>query len=421
MTKRITFLHAADLHLGASFKGLRSLSRSWSERLVTAIPESYARLIDAAIAEQVDFVVIAGDVFDSSRASYADYRCFFKGLDRLGAAGIPVYLCAGNHDPLVSWKREFFALPEHVTMLPAGAPGFALFERAGEPCALIGGRSFGTQAFPANESIASGITRAAAREALGVEAPFFIGVLHTGLDLDPDTAPASPRSLAAAGADYWALGHIHTPRTFPEERPRLAYPGSIQGLDINETGERGAWKVTLSEGAPPALEFVPTASVAWQRFSVDVEDCASVAGVGEKVMRALSHQSAGLRCEELVARIELVGRTPLHRAFSVPGVLEDLRAQVNDAYALFFCDALIDRTAEPLDRAALRAEGLFPAVLMQVAAAQRGNTEGTVAYLQEEFLARGLSLPTAVANEAEGLIGEAESLALELLGGGDAR
>ncbi|MEG0376164.1 MAG: metallophosphoesterase, partial [Raoultibacter sp.] len=88
MPKRVTFIHAADLHFGAPFRGLRALSETWALRLLTAIPESYVRVIDAALDNQVDFVIIAGDIFDSSRASYADYLAFFEGLHRLNDAGI---------------------------------------------------------------------------------------------------------------------------------------------------------------------------------------------------------------------------------------------------------------------------------------------------------------------------------------------
>ena len=64
MTESLTFLHAADLHLGAPFRGLAKVSPAWAARLVQAIPEAFDRVIDAAISRKVDFVVIAGDVFD---------------------------------------------------------------------------------------------------------------------------------------------------------------------------------------------------------------------------------------------------------------------------------------------------------------------------------------------------------------------
>ena len=215
MSKRVTFIHASDLHLGAPFRGLRALSSKWANRLLSAIPESYDRMVDAAIARDVDFVVVSGDIFDSARPSYGDYLHFFEGLERLGEAGIPVYLITGNHDPYTSWQHDFFSLPPNATMLPGDRPGFALVERDGQPLCLIGGRGYYNQTWPMDECIAEGVTREAAEQALAVqhphaaEAPFAVGLLHTGLNLDPVKAPVDPAVLMHAGMDYWALGHIH--------------------------------------------------------------------------------------------------------------------------------------------------------------------------------------------------------------------
>ena len=292
MSKRVTFIHASDLHLGAPFRGLRALSSKWANRLLSAIPESYDRMVDAAIARDVDFVVVSGDIFDSARPSYGDYLHFFEGLERLGEAGIPVYLITGNHDPYTSWQHDFFSLPPNATMLPGDRPGFALVERDGQPLCLIGGRGYYNQTWPMDECIAEGVTREAAEQALAVqhphaaEAPFAVGLLHTGLNLDPVKAPVDPAVLMHAGMDYWALGHIHMKYAYPSfDDPRLVFSGCIQGRDIKETGERGVFCVTLREGAKNELEFIPTASVVWQRMHVDVSDCANLPDITDKIMR----------------------------------------------------------------------------------------------------------------------------------------
>ena len=426
MSKRVTFIHASDLHLGAPFRGLRALSSKWANRLLSAIPESYDRMVDAAIARDVDFVVVSGDIFDSARPSYGDYLHFFEGLERLGEAGIPVYLITGNHDPYTSWQHDFFSLPPNATMLPGDRPGFALVERDGQPLCLIGGRGYYNQTWPMDECIAEGVTREAAEQALAVqhphaaEAPFAVGLLHTGLNLDPVKAPVDPAVLMHAGMDYWALGHIHMKYAHPSfDDPRLVFSGCIQGRDIKETGERGCFAVTLEEGASPALEFVPTASVVWQRMDVDVADCANVAEVTDKIMRELFRVNGKAHCEEMCVRITLTGTTPLHAVFARPGVLEDLRKHINDGYPSFFCDALVDATLRPYDKEALCREGLFPAVFLQVADALRADREDEIAYIQEEFLLKNIQLPSAYTRRIDDLAADAEDLVLDLLSRGD--
>ena len=96
MSKSVTFIHASDLHLGAPFKGLRALSSAWADKLVKAIPEAYQRIIDESLAQQVDFVIFSGDIFDNARPSYADFSLFIEGLKRLDEAHIPVYFLHGK-------------------------------------------------------------------------------------------------------------------------------------------------------------------------------------------------------------------------------------------------------------------------------------------------------------------------------------
>ena len=426
MHKQVTFIHAADLHLGAPFRGLRALSDAWADRLLTAIPEAYDRVVDAALNNAVDFVVIAGDIFDDARASYGDYLHFFEGLRRLDREGIPVYLCTGNHDPFTSWQHDFFAFPPNTTMLPADKVGFAAYQRDGETLALIGGRGYYNQTWPIDEDIAAGITRGAAEQTLApsvpdaAQAPFAVGVLHTGLDLDTIKAPTSPAGLMRTGMDYWALGHIHLKYAYPSnDDPQLVFSGCIQGRDIKETGERGCYLVTLDTQKKNHIKFIPTASVVWQRMKVDVSECTNVADVNDKILRELFRENGKAHCEDMCVRITLTGTSTLHAVFARPGVLEDLRKHINNSYPSFFCDALIDATLRPFDKEALRREGLFPAVFLQVAEAQRNNPDEEIAYLQEEFLKKNIQLPSSYARRINKLNRDAENIVLDLLNSED--
>lgn len=424
MDASLTFIHAADLHIGAPFRGLRALSDEWAARLVDAIPAAWDRVVETAVARSVDFVVVSGDIFDSVRASYRDYLRFFDGLNRLHAEGIPSYLCTGNHDPLSLWQRDFFALPPSATMLAADRPDFALYERDGRPLAIIGGRGYPNKVWSPHENIAAGITRGAAEEALGPRAalaPFAVGVLHTGLTLDPAKAPTDPAALAAAGFDYWALGHIHRRYIHDKDDPRIVFSGCIQGRDVRETGSRGVYAVELQEGRRPNLTFVPTASVVWEQIEVDVSDCANIPALVAKALRELFAVNGEASCEMMVSRITLTGASPLHEVLARPGVLEDVRASLNDSYSEFFCDALIDATHGPIDEEALRAEGLFPAVFLRTADAMAADVPAQIDYLQEEFLARNIPLTAGLSEKkARRMAAEATDLVLDLLiQGGD--
>lgn len=419
MKKQVTFLHTADLHLGVSFKGLRALSESWAKRLLSAVTESYNRVIDAAIDQEVDFVVIAGDIFDGTQTSYADYLGFVKGLERLNDKNIPVYLCTGNHDPLASWQKDYSQLPANTHLFAADQPSFKVFTRDGQSLAILGGRSYYTKSWPADEDISHGITREAARDATQVDAPFAIGVIHSGLNIDLQYSPVEPAKLLSTGMDYWALGHIHERLTLPADDPTIVFPGCVQGRDINETGEKGFYKVTLTEGQDNQVTFIPTASVVWQKIELDVRTCTSIVDIGERIARELVAATNKSNCEEICARITLTGRTNLSKTLKSPGVLEDLRKSINDTYPLFFCDAIVDKTTLPLDKNALVKEGLFPAVFMQGADSFKRDRDKSIAAVQDEFLSKNIPLTLINDKDIDRLASEAEDMVLDLLGQGE--
>lgn len=422
MGQRVTFIHAADLHLGAPFRGLRGLSEAWATRLLRAIAQSYDRIVKEAIDRKVDFVIIAGDIFDSARASYADFVHFCEGLKRLDAAHIPVYMVTGNHDPYTSWQKDFGALPPNTTMLSAEHPDFRVYERDGEPLCIIAGRGYYNQTWPIDESIAEGLTRTHAEEALAQEwpqvasIPFSVGVIHTGLDLDPIKAPVQPSVLMSSGIDYWALGHIHMRFVGPtSDAPRYVFSGCIQGRDIKETGPRGCYEVTLEQGKANKISFIPTASVVWQQLDVDVSRAVTLTDISEQVMRELFKLNGKAHCEEMCTRITLTGKTSLHEKLARPDVLSDLRKQINDSYVQFFCDALIDKTVAPRDKKALKNEKLFPSVLMSAASRQREAKDETANFLQDEFLKVQMQAPSLKAAQIKQLSAEAEDMVLDLL------
>lgn len=171
------------------------------------------------------------------------------------------------------------------------------------------------------------------------------------------------------------------------------------------------------------MSFIPTASVVWEKVRIDVSDCMNIPALVSKTMRELFAVNGDASCEMMVSRIVLTGATSLHEVLGRPGVLEEVRASLNDAYSEFYCDSLIDETTAPIDEGALRAEGLFPAVFLRTVDRLSEDVEGQIDYLQEEYLARNVPLTAALSEKkARQLTNEAARLVLDLLlQGGDDR
>ena len=94
------FVHAADLHLDSPFKGLKRVAPEIGEILRKSTFEAFDAIIDLCMNEEVDALLVAGDVFDSADRSLAAQLRFVDGLRKLETAGIQSFVCHGNHDPL---------------------------------------------------------------------------------------------------------------------------------------------------------------------------------------------------------------------------------------------------------------------------------------------------------------------------------
>lgn len=413
--RSVTFIHAADLHIGAPFKGLRSSSETWASKMTHAVPEAFGQMIDLAIAEKVDFVVLPGDIFDNSHPSYRDFRMFLLGMNRLKDAGIPVYYCTGNHDPLISWRGDFEGLPDNMHAFSAEGASFFTFERDGEPLVLLGGRGFMNTSFPADEDVSAGISRLEAERAQGLRAPFVVGVMHSGLDIDPTRAPVSPSSLMGRGVTYWALGHVHHFHALPDkEHAEIAYSGTPQGRAAKEVGPHGILEVTLTEGMPNSVRFVDTASIEWQKLVVDVSPCQTVSEIRESIVDAQFSLNAQSHAKEMIFRVRLTGRTSLHERLN-PEVLDQLRESLNDGFPFFYVDSLVNGTLSDIDEGMLRAEGLFSSVFLDSFDRLVSDPSNLLSRLEESYSATGQGVLDLPQRKMGRLSQEAKSVVLDLL------
>ncbi len=131
------FIHAADLHLGAPFSDLASLPKRFLATVLAAQATALTRLVDDALAEDVDWVAFVGDVFDQARPDIHELLVFIDQMQRLADADIPVYITRGNHD--FAWLSQVDTnLPANVTVFPANVTTKLLTTRQNERVAITG-------------------------------------------------------------------------------------------------------------------------------------------------------------------------------------------------------------------------------------------------------------------------------------------
>ena len=345
-----SFVHTADLHLDSPFLGLGRLSETHSriaEELREATFKAFHSVIDLCIHQVVDFLLVAGDVYDGADRSLRAQLRFRDGLRRLNKAGVRAYVVHGNHDPLDGWANSL--------KLPEGVHDFGpelesvVFEKEGVPVARVHGISYPTRKI--GKRFGNGFKRE------GSEA-FQIGLFHCNAGGDIRYDPYAPRSeseLAESELDYWALGHIHESVVMRRADPFIGYPGNTQGRHINEAGRRGCFLVRVSaegkmEGEP---EFVATDTVRWLVSKADITGMDSMDALlsrAEEMMDELVQQAEG---RPVVARVEVCGRGPIHRALTRPNAARDLLDELHSLGTartpFIWVEQLVLRTRLPVD------------------------------------------------------------------------
>ena len=304
------FIHASDLHIDSPLRGLDRYDGAPVERLRSATRSALERLVDKALAERVDFLLLAGDIYDRD---WQDFHTglFFRGqMVRLERAGIRCFIVQGNHDAQGVISRQL-TLPSNVTVFSSRV---AQTVKLDDLSVAIHGRSFPER--EVNEDLVPSYPPP-------VSGYFNIGLLHTSLTgrAGHDTyAPTDLPTLVAKGYDYWALGHVHA-REVLNERPRIVFCGNLQGRHAKETGVKGCELVTVEAGRIEA-EFIALDVVRWSQLSVPLDGVDRLESLNEAFARALEPVLAGTTDRLHAVRVTLTGSTELHRLEAAqPGTL----------------------------------------------------------------------------------------------------
>jgi len=295
------FIHTADIHLDSPLKGLEAHEDSPVEEIRGATRRAFDNLIDLAMEEKVDFILIAGDLYDGDWKDYNTGIFFVSRMGRLNRAGIRVFIVSGNHDAASQITRAM-PLPDNVTLF---SPRKSQSVKADDLGVIIHGRSY------ASRSVTENLAFQYPRNDAGY---FNIGLLHTSLtgrEGHENYAPCTLDELKSKGYDYWALGHVHK-REIVSEDPWVVFPGNIQGRHIKETGVKGVTLVTVADGRITGVEERELGVLRWTICRVDLSECETPDSVYGAVRRGFEHELDKACGKPLALRLVLTGKSPVH-------------------------------------------------------------------------------------------------------------
>ena len=252
---KFRFLHFADCHLG--YWQYNSKDR------FNDFARAFLSIVRTAIEQKVDFVLLAGDLFQKRAIDALTLNQAIIGLERLKAANIPCIAVEGNHELAyyqehVGWL-QFLALRNLLTLLTPEFEGgevrlTAYHNRKGSYVDILPGvRIHGLKYMGAGAAAAVEKYAAALTQLPHAETEYTIFMAHGGVEGVVDGAIGG-LSLREWGVlrphvDYLALGHVHKPFKFEDW---IYNPGSPESCSIAESewNDRGYYLVDVDTGRP---------------------------------------------------------------------------------------------------------------------------------------------------------------------------
>jgi len=352
----VKFLHTADWHLGMKYSQLgEKAEKARNIRL-----KSVQKLLDHGRKENVDFVLVAGDLFDSNDV---DKRLINIVSEILQHTPLPVYIIPGNHDPLtldsLYWdpvwetlnnvtifkESKPFTLPHHnVTIYPS-------------PVSQKQSKKDPTDWIKVDSSLSDSNNHSARNE-------ISIGLAHGNLAIegyiDNPNFPITPNRATISDLDYLALGEWHSFRTFqdPQGITRTTYPGTPE---TTKFGEENSGKAVIVEienpHSAPVIRELDVGTLVWEKHKLEINSRADAETLHLNIQqtpnpqnRVLSLNLTGVTDQDTINYLENFP-SKFHNKFMHLNIIKDdlfLKPNLLELKALLPEGAVVNQTFEAL-------------------------------------------------------------------------
>jgi len=344
------FLHMADLHLGYQQYGLKDRFNDFGRVFI--------HIAGQAVERDVDFVILAGDLFEKRSVEPLAMRQAIAGLSALRDAGIPVLAIEGNHERAYyrdssSWLEFLDALDYLKLLHPEFTDGRAILTAhtdaaRGAYVDLPGGiRVYGLKYLGASTGSAVRMLGEALTSADRSGVQYTILMMHAGLEgqLDRYSGTLTHNDLGPLHdtVDYLALGHIHKPYIVDDW---IFNPGSPEtcGMDEAAWEDRGYFVVDVDPArrSKHLVEHIAPPRRPFHRMTLKVDGLASPNAVADAVRRLIARERPRVPLDKRpVVELTLSGILPFNR---IDLDLDYVQGLIDDAWAPL-CTRVRNQTA----------------------------------------------------------------------------
>ncbi len=253
------FIHASDFHLERPLGDLDVLPSQLRESLATAPMQAALAVFEAAMVDNIDFVVLAGDLLNPVTAGPRGMSMLLAQFERLHQRNKPVFWAAASVDDPARWP-EAVPLPPNVTLFPKNRTLSIPVQRAGRTiCHVIGRSSEG-------------------RSELHV--PSFRVDPTDEFTVAVGSGSADADSLSEGRFDYWALGGDHQRSEIDGGGTAGAvYCGSPQGRSLDESGPHGYTVVDIDSDRNARIHAVECDSFRYCQVDIDAAEIVAAGSI----------------------------------------------------------------------------------------------------------------------------------------------
>ena len=260
------FLHTADIHVGAKFKGLGSENGNIRRKDIMTTLRS---IVSHVLEKDMDGLLVVGDLFDERAIDKETVSTVASILSELGSQDKWCVIVPGNHDPLGDkspYNKTNFSSDIKIVKNSEG------FDRIDLPGLVIYATAFDKQ----HRNIPKLRTFVQDK---AEDVPTIIAI-HGSVEPSNDFwsnniegsqyCPISSDDISKLNVDYLALGHFHTYRKI-SSNPVAVYPGSPEGLGYDETGPRYVAAVTIDPSGT-SVEQISVGQKVYVNISESIEE-----------------------------------------------------------------------------------------------------------------------------------------------------
>ena len=317
----IKFIHTGDLHLGLQFKDV-SFSREKAMERRLELWNTFERIIKMAIEEKVDFLFIAGDLFEEKYFTLGDIKRVRDTLKE--AKNVEIIIVAGNHDTLNAKSLyRMIDWPKNISLFNAEGLGKKEFP---DKDAIIYGYSWDKGEI--NNDIFEGF-QGINRDKTNIL------IIHGDIfNKESPYLPLDKNYINSIGFDYIGLGHIHKPTILSDN---MAYCGSPEPLDFGEIGEHGIIEGLIKDNRTK-INFLPFSNRMFLEKTINIDQTNGYVDIMNNIRQADRKDNL----KRNLYRIKLEGT--LHRDIDLN--LEDM---IKSLEGEFYYIDLIDNTIMDYD------------------------------------------------------------------------